>query len=64
MTEMNAEQIAQEVNAWLDDNWDPNLPLEQWRNILRKPESSLAAPRVARSSCRARRSDASGQAVG
>jgi len=28
------EAIEQSVNAWLDDNWDPNLSLQEWRTRL------------------------------
>lgn len=31
---MNAEEIEQAVNTWVDDNWNPDLPLVEWRNIL------------------------------
>ena len=31
---MTAEQIEQEVNAWLDENWDPELSLAEWRTVL------------------------------
>jgi alkylation response protein AidB-like acyl-CoA dehydrogenase len=32
--EMTADQISKEVNAWLDLNWNPDLSLQEWRNIL------------------------------
>ena len=28
------EAIEQSVNTWLDDNWDPNLSLKEWRTRL------------------------------
>ena len=28
------ETIRQELEAWLDDNWDPNRPLRAWREML------------------------------
>ncbi|TNF88563.1 MAG: acyl-CoA dehydrogenase [Gammaproteobacteria bacterium] len=31
---MTAEKIEQEVNAWLDEHWDPSLSLEAWRTLL------------------------------
>ncbi|MDP6376583.1 MAG: acyl-CoA dehydrogenase family protein [Pseudomonadales bacterium] len=34
MNEMSLDDITGEVNAWLDENWDPNLSLEDWRRIL------------------------------
>lgn len=34
MSEFNEEAIRQEVRAWLAENWDPNLPLLEWRNKL------------------------------
>ena len=34
MSEWSPEKIAEEVNAWLDANWNPDLSLEEWRNVL------------------------------
>ncbi len=34
MSTMNAEQIAEAVNGWLDEHWDPNLSLKAWREVL------------------------------
>ena len=31
---MSANQIADAVNAWLDENWNPDRSLQEWRNIL------------------------------
>lgn len=39
---MTAEQIEQAVNAWLDENFDPNLSLAEWRTRL--VEGGWAAP--------------------
>ena len=36
------EEIRQEVGSWLDENWNPNLSLVEWRNIL--PDGGWAAP--------------------
>jgi alkylation response protein AidB-like acyl-CoA dehydrogenase len=42
MTEMTETQIREEVRAFLQKNWDPNLSLLEWRNILL--ESGWGAP--------------------
>ncbi len=34
MSELTAENVRQEVRAWLKANWDPNLSLVAWRNKL------------------------------
>ena len=34
MTEMTADAVRAEVRAWLQENWDPNLGLVEWRNKL------------------------------
>lgn len=34
MVEFNEESVRREVRAWLEANWDPNLSLVEWRNIL------------------------------
>jgi alkylation response protein AidB-like acyl-CoA dehydrogenase len=31
---LTAEAIEAEVTQWLESNWDPNLPLAEWRRIL------------------------------
>ncbi len=31
---LSAEQIEQEVNAWLDAHWNPELSLAEWRTVL------------------------------
>ena len=36
------EQITQELNAWLDENWSPDLSLAEWRELL--VEGRWAAP--------------------
>ena len=30
----NAEEVADEVRTWLEENWDPNRGLIEWRNLL------------------------------
>jgi alkylation response protein AidB-like acyl-CoA dehydrogenase len=42
MTEMTVETVRAEVRAWLEQNWDPNLGLVEWRNKL--IESGWGAP--------------------
>lgn len=34
MVEFTEESVRHEVRAWLEANWDPNLSLVAWRNIL------------------------------
>ncbi len=34
MSEMTNEQIVEAVNSWIDENWNPDLPLLEWREIL------------------------------
>ncbi len=34
MSEINETEILEEVRAWLEVNWDPNLSLVEWRNKL------------------------------
>ena len=34
MSEISAESVRQEVRAWLEQNWDPDLSLLGWRNQL------------------------------
>ncbi|HEY5646452.1 MAG TPA: acyl-CoA dehydrogenase family protein [Pseudomonadales bacterium] len=34
MNEPTAEQVREEVRAWLADHWDPDLPLAEWRRRL------------------------------
>ncbi|MGE0623414.1 MAG: acyl-CoA dehydrogenase family protein [Pseudomonadales bacterium] len=34
MNESTAEQVREEVRAWLADHWDPDLPLAEWRRRL------------------------------
>src|SRR6202049_3622531 len=42
MTDMSAEGVRAEVRAWLQENWDPNLGLVEWRNKL--ADSGWGAP--------------------
>jgi alkylation response protein AidB-like acyl-CoA dehydrogenase len=42
MTEMTAQAIRTEVNTWLQENWNPNLGLVEWRNKL--ADSGWGAP--------------------
>jgi alkylation response protein AidB-like acyl-CoA dehydrogenase len=42
MTDMTAEAVRAEVRKWLEENWDPNLGLVQWRNKL--ADSGWGAP--------------------
>lgn len=43
MTEPTTEDVLRaEVRAWLEENWDPDLPLLQWRTML--AESGYAFP--------------------
>ena len=42
MTDMTAEAVRAEVRAWLQENWDPNLGLVEWRNKL--ADSGWGAP--------------------
>ncbi len=39
---MTPEQIREEVGAWIDENWDPQRSLQEWREIL--VDSGWAAP--------------------
>lgn len=39
---MTIEQIREELTAWLDEHWDPDLSLLDWRNIL--VDGGWAAP--------------------
>ena len=39
---MNTEQIREEVRSWLAANWDPNLNLIEWRELL--TDSGWGAP--------------------
>src|SRR5688572_14993572 len=34
MVEFNEERVRGEVRTWLEANWDPNLSLVAWRNLL------------------------------
>lgn len=34
MTEHTEDSVRAELRAWLEANWDPNLSLLEWRNIL------------------------------
>jgi alkylation response protein AidB-like acyl-CoA dehydrogenase len=34
MIAFNEESVREEVRAWLETNWDPNLSLVAWRNLL------------------------------
>ncbi len=34
MVEFNEESVRSEVRAWLEANWNPNLSLIDWRNLL------------------------------
>ena len=34
MTELTEAVVRQEVSSWLNDNWDPELSLVEWRNKL------------------------------
>jgi alkylation response protein AidB-like acyl-CoA dehydrogenase len=42
MTETTAQTIRAEVRAWLQENWDPNFGLVEWRNKL--ADSGWGAP--------------------
>jgi alkylation response protein AidB-like acyl-CoA dehydrogenase len=42
MTEMTAQATRTEVNTWLQENWNPNLGLVEWRNKL--ADSGWGAP--------------------
>ncbi|MDA0979344.1 MAG: acyl-CoA dehydrogenase family protein, partial [Proteobacteria bacterium] len=39
---VSADEIRREVGAWLDENWDPDRSLIEWRNIL--VDGGWAAP--------------------
>lgn len=34
MSEINEASVRKEVRAWLEENWDPNRGLVEWRNML------------------------------
>ena len=34
MSEIDEKEVRQEVGTWLEANWDPQLGLLEWRNIL------------------------------
>ena len=34
MSAMSRETVQQEVREWLQDNWDPQLSLQAWRERL------------------------------
>ena len=34
MSEYTEESVRAELRAWLEENWDPDLSLLEWRNIL------------------------------
>jgi alkylation response protein AidB-like acyl-CoA dehydrogenase len=42
MTEITEETVRAEARAWLEENWDPNLGLIEWRNML--ADSGWGAP--------------------
>ncbi len=42
MTEITEETVRVEARAWLEENWDPNLGLIEWRNML--ADSGWGAP--------------------
>ena len=42
MSEANEADVREEVSAWLNENWDPNLGLVEWREKL--IESGWGAP--------------------
>ncbi len=42
MAEWNADAVREEVRAWLEEHWDPELSLIEWRNML--AESGWATP--------------------
>ena len=42
MNDIMPAQIERAVNAWIDENWNPDLSLIEWRNIL--VEGGWAAP--------------------
>ncbi len=42
MAEVSAEQVRDEVRAWLADNWNPELTVAQWWDVLAR--SGYAAP--------------------
>ena len=36
MTEYTEDYVRKEARKWLENNWDPNLDLFEWRNKLEK----------------------------
>ena len=55
MSEFTEEAVREELRAWLEENWNPDLGLVEWRNMLgefRMGRAALAErmvrPRVAR----------------
>ena len=34
MTEYTEDYVRKEARKWLENNWDPNLDLFEWRNKL------------------------------
>ena len=42
MTMPSAEDVRAEVKAWLEENWDPDLTVAEWWDILAR--SGYAAP--------------------
>ena len=41
-TDWTAQSVAQAVRTWLENNWDPNLGLVEWRTRL--ADSGWGAP--------------------
>ncbi len=39
---VTADQVRAEARAWIEEHWDPDLPLIEWRNLL--VDSGWAAP--------------------
>ena len=42
MSEITAESVRAEARAWLEENWDPDQGLVEWRNKL--ADSGWGAP--------------------
>lgn len=40
--DINVDEIRADVRSWLEENWDPERPLIEWRNIL--VDAGWAAP--------------------
>ena len=46
MSEITAESVRAEARAWLEENWNPDQGLVEWRNTVSYTHLTLPTKRI------------------